>query len=452
MASIGIQTCSRGWHVALAAVFALAPAQLASAAPVENAPSAPNATVDLDDGGGVLARRMRKQKRSKRPKKRRKTFVEPGPAAQEAVPAAQKVAPDPRKSIAVFPLRVSELQLNDVQRLNRTLRERVAADATLAMQGEELTTDLVESTQELGLDCDVNLVGCAVEVGGIADVNLVVLGFARGLKGDIGIDIRLVDVNTGTEIRRVSGLLEGERDAQQNTLVAIAARLLDSSAALPSTDVTTLPAGADVFVNGQLRGTTPLSGPIPGLLPGHHHIEVKKDGYLPQSTKISLLSGDVGAAVFTLLVDPETEVEREISTLELAAPWMIAGGAGLLGTAGLVGMAVGATPWVGYQMELSALSSLDEADPNYASRALAGWERSQGWAAAWNTWGQVALFAGAALHATSTVGAAAGAGWGGWLLLEPSDDEEAGPTNDGSAGSRAVGSPSADVGSGPGRE
>jgi hypothetical protein len=57
--------------------------------------------------------------------------------------------------------------------------------------------------------------------------------------------------------------------------------------------VTTEPAGAAVFVDGELRGETPLS--LEGLAPGDHRVRVAKDGYLENSRVVSLRSGDAQA-------------------------------------------------------------------------------------------------------------------------------------------------------------
>jgi PKD repeat protein len=74
------------------------------------------------------------------------------------------------------------------------------------------------------------------------------------------------------------------------------------------------PAGATVYVNGQLAGQTPLT--VSGVTPGDHRVRVVKDGYLENSRVVSVKPGqgesvqvkmtrDQGAA-YALQQDPDT--------------------------------------------------------------------------------------------------------------------------------------------------
>src|SRR5688572_27286724 len=115
---------------------------------------------------------------------------------------AQEAVPNP--TMAVLPLRVEGLQSNEVDRLNDLVRVRAAT--RFQVQSKETTTDLLEASQSLGVDCDLNAATCGSKLGTIADVSFVLLGSAvGGLDREIGVDLRIVDVKLAIETRRVSG-------------------------------------------------------------------------------------------------------------------------------------------------------------------------------------------------------------------------------------------------------
>jgi hypothetical protein len=91
-----------------------------------------------------------------------------------------------------------------------------------------------------------------------------------------------------------------------------AARAVARGAALT---VATEPAGAAVYVDGQLRGPTPLA--IDGLAPGEHRVRIVKEGYLENSRVLLLRSGEPRAVHLKLT---PSEPARATHADEPAAP------------------------------------------------------------------------------------------------------------------------------------
>jgi hypothetical protein len=60
--------------------------------------------------------------------------------------------------------------------------------------------------------------------------------------------------------------------------------------------------GADVVVDDQLIGTTPLAGPI-AVAPGRHIVEVRRPGYVPAKRAIVLADGSSGTVELTPTID-----------------------------------------------------------------------------------------------------------------------------------------------------
>ena len=68
------------------------------------------------------------------------------------------------------------------------------------------------------------------------------------------------------------------------------ARTDDAGAATASIDVTSEPAGANVYVDGRLAGQTPLQ--VSALEPGDHRVRIAKDGYLENARIVTVSAAD----------------------------------------------------------------------------------------------------------------------------------------------------------------
>ncbi len=419
--------------------------------PAETAPGV--SSVDQPTRLAKKKKRRRSRKRSSKKSKKKSSSPapaqaapegtgEPGPAATVTPPDEVKSAapfapvapsppppqpPPPERRIAVFPVRVSELQLNDVQRLNQVIRDATASDESLRVQNEKLTTSLLESSQDLGVECDVNAVECAIGLGEIADVELVVLGAAGGLDQGIGLDLRLVDVTQKKVRRRVGALLQGDRDTQNRATAEVVQQLFAADLDLAQVDLTSTPEGASVTVDGIPRGVTPLPGPLDGLWPGPHVVEVSLKGHLPDRRTMNLDPGATHAVAVALVVDPNAEVEvlveREASVVEIAVPWAIAGGGALVAAAGAASAGAGLVPLGFFQSEVAAVTGLDQTGENYPSEVAVGWQRADTWAGHWNTWGFPLVVTGAVAGTVGLLVAAAGGVWGTSVLLFGGGDE-----------------------------
>lgn len=315
--------------------------------------------------------------------------------------------------MSVLPLRIERLQLNDVNRLNQMVRQRAEMRGGFAVEEERATNEIVEAALRLGLDCDINDVACATRIGKLADVPWVLLGAAVGdVRGRIGLDLRVVDVAKGAQLRRVSGLVPVDLDAQVAAFDGLLAALFSTSPQ-PTLAVVTTPTGADVVVNGQARGTTPLGAPIDGLAPGEHVVSVRKKGFLPKDQLVHLSEGELADLGVTLAVDPEA-MSTGPTPLEVAVPFTAAGVSALIGTGGAVALGVGLLPWFAHEGHAAdfAAAEGDRSSPGYPDAvraARAGMDRE---AAAWSEWGQPSVVVGSALLGVGALATGAGIWWG----------------------------------------
>jgi len=325
--------------------------------------------------------------------------------------------------MAVLPLRADGLQLNEANRLNLSLRARAGTRGGYDVQGADLTTQLVEAAQGLGIDCDVNAVACGVELGRIADVEFVLLGRAALVPAStppavvvdksVGVDVTVVDVKAGIAVRRVRALLPHAPDAQVPAIDALTDQLFGASAAASGTlRLTTQPAGAAVVVDGIPAGMSDNAGALAlaNLSPGPHVIVVSAKKHLTLTQVVAVLAGEVALPV-TLTFDKDSEVEV-IAEEVVVVPFIAAGVAGVVAVAGGVMLGIGVQPYFAHQGANERLASLDQADPGYPSLAKQAHDESAAAAAEWSTWGGPLTVSGSISLGLGVATAAGALAWG----------------------------------------
>lgn len=343
---------------------------------------------------------------------------------------AQTAAATSAPTMAVLPLRAEGLQLNEANRLNLLLRARATSRGGYAVQGQDLTNQLVEASQALGVDCDINAAACGVELGKLADVDFVLIG--RGVKlaataenpACFGIDVQLVDVKAGVGLRRVIGRISADADAQTRD-VDDAANALFGNGPQPGLALQVAPEGSTVKLDGVVLGLSPLT-PTAGLLVGAHVLDVEKKGFLAQSTPFTIEAGGAAALAIDLLVDPDAEKEV-VSPMQKAIPFVTAGVGGVVAMAGGGLMLVGLQPLFASEAatrELAALEAEAETvdDRLFPDKVATANETATRERASWLSWGQPTTVAGGVAIGVGVAAIAAGITWG--VVLLNTDVEE----------------------------
>jgi hypothetical protein len=328
--------------------------------------------------------------------------------------------PSTKPGLAMLPLRATDLPTNEVARLNTLLRARAATRGGYEVQAAELTNDLVDAAQGLGLDCAVDTVACGTELGRIVDMQFVLLGQAAAIPGGggVGVDLSLVDVGAGTLVRRVRGRLPQAIEARTEAANAFA-ELVFGSAPLATVDVTLTPAVTDavVLVDGLVAARGPGPHALDALAPGPHHLEVKARRFLPFVTDTDASRIDVA-----LVIDPDAEVEVVSDDVKTTA--FVAGGLGaVVAVAGAVMVGVGLQPYFAHGEASAAIAALDEEAPGYPALAQDQYARADEAAASWAIWGGPLTVAGGVALGLGAVAAVGGLAWGTVLALTPPDLE-----------------------------
>lgn len=179
--------------------------------------------------------------------------------------------------LAVFRVDPLGIDAKIVARLDGLLRIELARLADAAMPGPLAVEKLTRKHGHLAA-CTGD-VACLVEAGRLLGVDRIISGNVGGLADSYVVNLKIVDVASGKELRRVQETISG-RPGQLIEAVRVAAyglvapeRLRGSLAVLAN-----VPA-AEVHLDGKLLGRTPL--PVQrGLKAGEHTVRVSKGGYL----------------------------------------------------------------------------------------------------------------------------------------------------------------------------
>lgn len=104
-------------------------------------------------------------------------------------------------------------------------------------------------------------------------------GTLGGLGDQATLDIRLLDGQTGKQVRQAAINLPLATSELRSALDEILVRLLVPKHWIGSLALDVSEKGAGVSLDGQQVATTPLAGPISGLQPGKHILRITKQGF-----------------------------------------------------------------------------------------------------------------------------------------------------------------------------
>ena len=146
---------------------------------------------------------------------------------------------------------------------------------------------------------------CLAGIGKKLGVDLVVTGNIATLGDSHIMNIKVVDANQATELRRIaSDPLRGDPDELIDAVRVAAYRLLAPDELKGSVLILADLDGATVTLDGQVVGKTPVSQAIDDLPLGHHTLEVKAEGYSPFAEQVLVRFQKSTRVTVSLLPDP----------------------------------------------------------------------------------------------------------------------------------------------------
>ena len=149
---------------------------------------------------------------------------------------------------------------------------------------------------------------CLAAIGKKLGVNLVVSGNVAELGDSYVINIKVVNAQSGAELRRIaSDPLRGSPDELIEAVRVAAYRLLAPQKLRGAITILADVTGADVRIDGTSVGKTPLARPVAGLGLGKHRLVVSMNGYSPLARDVVVHFQKTTRVAVRLAADPEQE-------------------------------------------------------------------------------------------------------------------------------------------------
>ena len=183
--------------------------------------------------------------------------------------AAHASAAEP-VNIALIPIEVEHGKPDDAQALMSALHRAIAASPSLE---ERVRVEMTLDEARMSFSCFNESAACMAQIGSIFDAERLVWGRLTRSDQTWTLHLRGVEVTTGKAL--IDEKLTAPRDPA--LLAAPAVRLIvGGEAAIPRrVIIRTSPSGAQVTINGEPRGVTPLSAE---LAPGEYRLELAMEG------------------------------------------------------------------------------------------------------------------------------------------------------------------------------
>lgn len=289
-------------------------------------------------------------------------MAQPAPAPPPAAPAAPAgpagpAAPSPvgnrdaadapehalTQKIAVWRFDALGIEAELVTRLEALFRSEL----------DRLAAAPLPSRREIDRKITADLAGCTGEdkclaaIGKKLEVDVVVAGSVGALGDNFVLNIKVVEVATARQLRRITTEpLRGTPDDLIDSVRVAAYRLLAPEQLHGSIFILSDLIGGEVSIDGQRAGTTPLPAPIHKLALGPHTVRVSARGYAPFEEKVEVRFQKSARVEVRLVEDPSSGVVIGAATRPAERRWFTRPWA--LAAIGVGAVVVGAV--VGYQL------------------------------------------------------------------------------------------------------
>ncbi|HEY4177680.1 MAG TPA: PEGA domain-containing protein [Kofleriaceae bacterium] len=279
------------------------------------------------------------------------------PLSVSAQPAGTPDVSEPEAAldakIAVWRFDALGIDADIAARLETLFRNELSRLAKTAMPSRrdierQVTGDLLQCTGEEK---------CLAAIGKKLGVDVVVTGTVGSLGSNYVLDIKAVDVATAKTIKRTqSEPLQGSPDELIDNVRVAAYRLLAPQQLHGSVQVQTDLVGAEVRLDGDLVGKTPLpnQGVISKLGLGPHKLHVQAPGYDPFDDNVTVNFQKVAQVEVRLLVAKEMVGTGRVQKIErrpfYTRTWFIVGAVVVgVAAAALIGHSTGKVKCTLYQ-------------------------------------------------------------------------------------------------------
>ncbi|MEO0812329.1 MAG: PEGA domain-containing protein, partial [Myxococcota bacterium] len=228
---------------------------------------------------------------AKRRKKRRRKKKAPSPA-EERFDANLPKPPDlgsakGRRRVALLPIQAIEIPDALLAAIEANLLTEIDEVGGLVAVSPEDVRREVEVLANHGFSqpftaesCNGNT-RCLATAGRFARAHLALDTRVSGVGGTVKLAMRLFDTVAKREQTRVAEVVsETDSDERARQIHRMAVQLLQPKTYVGSLNVECDEEGAEIYLNDELVGTTPLKGKLQGLSAGPYILKVSKDGFI----------------------------------------------------------------------------------------------------------------------------------------------------------------------------
>ncbi len=179
-------------------------------------------------------------------------------------------------TVLFWRLKALGIEEETASRINSVLRGEIGRVPGFRLAPGEKSAAVLSKHPDL-LSCPGEA-ECLSRMGMLTGADLVVSG-VLGTLGDLfSLDIKLVDVATKQEIRRVAQTWSGEEKFLIEVMRQVATRLLKPEAYTGRLELNVSVPGVEIFIDGDPVGRTPLEVPL-RLSPGRHALKLVCAGF-----------------------------------------------------------------------------------------------------------------------------------------------------------------------------
>jgi hypothetical protein len=180
--------------------------------------------------------------------------------------------------IALWRLKPLGLDAATADRLEVLLRAETSRMEGFSLQTRERTEGILARPRNAALRKCGGETSCLCDIGKALGVDKLVTGVIGGLGDDYSFDLKLVDVRSCREERRINEALSGREDLLIGAIRRALYKLVAPELFVGSIGIDVPVEGARVLIDERQVGVTPLAAPVGGLKPGSHKLQIVKEG------------------------------------------------------------------------------------------------------------------------------------------------------------------------------
>lgn len=218
-----------------------------------------------------------------------------------------------KQQLVLLPLGNLGLREDLVQSLQKLLHQTLQTIPNLQVIPAVELDILLEDPNFLSQgECDGSLL-CAKRSGKALGAQQAVYGALAGFGQSFALNLRLLDVVSGKELRKIKKNLSGSQDVLIPELRLAAYELIAPQYILGSIVVQCPIQGAEIHLDNQLVGLSPLPEPIKGIEVGNHQLLIRRLGF--QDIKTSIKIRPFETTFYKLTVDPNSNAPGQAADL-----------------------------------------------------------------------------------------------------------------------------------------